>query len=219
MVRVIAELSVHTPTASSTDRYKYRYGCGGSVSNGRQQFVYKRPALSLGENMTPKQSEKQPLLINDDTGDIVNINSCGSSIINKHIDTINETNIRINAMVEMRRNARETQQMREIIEKSEKEKERQKEEDLKKATEKEINHKLGKIIYRSRSGKLFEAHHSVQMTICFVLDKKTGQSIRTQTQKVVWNDKVFETKQDWFSEMAKSSANQDDDNMKIVHSD
>jgi len=218
MVRVIAELSVHTPTASSTDRYKYRYGCGGSVSNGRQSFAYRRPALSLGENMTPKQSEKQPLLTNDDIGETVNINNYSSNI-NKHIDTINETNIRINTMVEMRRNMRETQQMREIIEKSEKEKERQKEEELKKAKEKEINHKLGKIIYRSRSGKLFEAHHSVQMTIGFVLDKKTGQSMRTQTQKVVWNDKVFETKQDWFSEMAKSSDLIADDNMKIVRCD
>jgi hypothetical protein len=44
------------------------------------------------------------------------------------------------------------------------------------------------------------------MTVVFVFDKKTGKSTQIWTQKVVWNDKVFETKQDWFSEMALLSA-------------
>ena len=100
------------------------------------------------------------------------------------------------------------QQMREI---NEKEKEKQK--------EKEINHKLGKIIYRSRTGELFKAHHSIHMTVVFIFDKKIGRSTQTHTQKVVWEDKVFETKQDWFSEMARQCAAKADDNMKIVRCD
>jgi adenine specific DNA methylase Mod len=54
------------------------------------------------------------------------------------------------------------------------------------------------------------------MTVVFVFDKKTGQSTQTLTQKIVWEDKVFETKQDWFSEMAKVSAQRADENMKVV---
>ena len=66
-----------------------------------------------------------------------------------------------------------------------------------------INPKLGKISYRSRTGELFFAQHSVHLTTIFVFDKTTGESIQSQTQKVVWNNKVFETKQKWFSEMAR----------------
>ena len=199
MVRVIAELSVHTPTASSRDRYKYRYGCSGRGVNPGH-VIYKRPALSLGENITQKQSEKQPLLMcGGDTEDHILNNGYHLHTINGHINNINETSDRISAMVEMRRNIRETQQMREINEKEK---------------EKEINHKLGKIIYRSRTGELFIAQHSVQMTIVFVFDKKTGQSIQSQTQKVVWNDKVFETKQDWFREMARSCIDRAEETMK-----
>ena len=226
MVRIIAELSVNAPTASSGDRYKYRYGYGGGGCDNRQQIIYRRPAPALGEKMSQKKSEKQPLLVigetDYDAGDTINIDYCGSNFINSQIDKINETTLRINTMVAAHRNVHEMQQMqqmREINEKSEKEKEKEKEEELKKAKEKGIYHKLGKIIYRSRTGELFEAHHSIHMTVVFVFDKKTGTSTQTHTQKVVWKDKVFETKQDWFSEMARQCAAKADDNMKIVRYD
>ena len=138
----------------------------------------------------------------DDERDTINLDYCDSNFINSEID-------KINTMVDINRNLHEMQQMREIIEKSEKEKEK----------EKEINHKLGKIIYRSRTGELFEARHSIHMTVVIVFDKKTGRSTQTQTQKVVWEDKVFETKQDWFSEMARKCAAKADENMKIVRCD
>lgn len=210
MVRIIAELSVHTPTASSGDRYKYRYGYGGGGCDNRQQIIYRRPAPALEEKMSQKKSEKQPLLVmvethDDDACDAINLHYCGSNFINSEID-------KINTMVDINRNMQQMQQMqqiREINEKSEKEKEK----------EKEINHKLGKIIYRSRTGELFEARHSIHMTVVIVFDKKTGRSTQTQTQKVVWEDKVLETKQDWFSEMARKCAAKADDNMKIVRCD
>lgn len=152
MVRIIAELSINTPTASSGDRYKYRYGCGGggcgggnggSGYNEKQQIIYKRTAHALIE----KEKEK---------------------------------------------------------------------EDLKKEEVQVINPILGKIIYRSRTGELFFAQHSVHLTTTFVFDKTRGESIQSQTQKVVWNDKVFETKQDWFREMARSCIDRADETMKIV---
>jgi hypothetical protein len=204
MVRIIAELSVHTPTASSGDRYKYRYGYGGGGCDNRQQIIYRRPAPALGEKMSQKKSEKQPLLVivetEDDACDTINLDYCGSKFINSQID-------KINTMVDINRNLHEMQQMREINEKSEKEK------------EKGIDSKLGKIIYRSRTGDLFEAQHSIQLTTVFVFDKKTGTSTQTHTQKVVWKDKVFDTKQEWFSEMARLSAAKADDNIKIVRYD
>ena len=90
MVRIIAEMSVHTPTASSGDRYKYRYGYGGGGCDNRQQIIYRRPAPALGEKMSQKKSEKQPLLVigetEDDAGDTINMDYCGSNFINSHID-------------------------------------------------------------------------------------------------------------------------------------
>ena len=108
MVRIIAEMSVHTPTASSGDRYKYRYGYGGGGCDNRQQIIYRRPAPALGEKMSQKKSEKQPLLVigqtdYDDTCDTINIDYCGSNFINSQIDKINETTLRINTMVDTRR--------------------------------------------------------------------------------------------------------------------
>jgi hypothetical protein len=221
MVRIIAELSINAPTASSGDRYKYRYGYGGGGCDNRQQIIYRRPAPALGEKMSQKKSEKQPLLVigeteDDDVGDTINIDYCSSNFINSQIDNPVD---KINTMVDTHRNMHEMQQMREINEKSKKENE--KEEELKKEKEKqkEINHKLGKIIYRSRTGDIYEAQHSIHMTVVFIFDKKTGRSTQTKTQKVVWKDKVFETKQDWFSEMARQCAAKSDDNMKIVRCD
>ena len=219
MVRVIAELSVNTPTACSSDRYKYRFGYSGGGAHGHEQVIYKRPAPAPKSSMSQRKTEHQPLLDVCDNDDIVDIGDNGTNIcsiycMNNNIstisrkvseieDTINETN----KMILMNRQLREKHEKREIDEK-EKEKEKEK--------QPEINRKLGKIIYRSRTGDLFEAHHSVHMTVVFVFDKKTGDSTQTTTQKVVWNDKVFETKQYWFSEMAKVSAQRADDNMMVV---
>lgn len=188
MVRIVAELSINTPTASSIDRYKYRYGCGSGGSggsggnNGLQQIVYKRTALAMGENMSEKAT----------TGN------------NTLVATQSDVHQKL-----------ETQQMREIYEKSEKEKEKERE----KEREKNINRNLGKINYHSRTGEIFTAQHSNQMTVVLIFDKKTGHSTRTQTEKVIWKDKVFETKQAWFSEMAKLSIEHAAENMKIVRCD
>jgi hypothetical protein len=108
----------------------------------------------------------------------------------------------------------ERQQISEINQNSEKEKQREKEKEKEKLPE--INRKLGKIIYRSRTGDIFEAHHSIHTTVLIVVDKKTKQSTKTDTQKIVWNDRIFETKQDWFHEMAKISTDRADENMQIV---
>ena len=222
MVRIIAELSINTPTASSGDRYKYRYGCGagcggGGGNWGRQQIIYKRPASANAEG--EKKSEKQQSPMDSYNGG-EGFNSYQSNVIGTHIDKINDTTIRINTMIATHRDIREKQQMREKCRNSEKEKE---EEDMKKEEEskgaKVINPKLGKIIYRSRTGELFMAEHSVQLTTTFVFDKKTGESTQSQTHKVVWNNKVFETKQNWFSEMARLCVDWAEEKMKIVRCD
>ena len=230
MVRIIAELSVNMPTACSSDRYRYRFGYTGGGAHGHGQVIYKRPAPAPvpKSSMSQKKTEKVPLLVSEDNDVFedsrLNMNICSFYCMNNNIsnrvneieDTISQTNL----LIMNNRLLHEKHEKREIDEKlekeKEKEKEKQKEEELKKAKEKEINHKLGKIIYRSRTGDLFEAQHSIQMTAVFVFDKKTGKSTQTWTQKVVWNDKVFETKQDWFSEMARLSAQLADENMKIV---
>ena len=215
MVRIIAELSINTPTASSGDRYKYRYGCGGGSGgyNERQQIIYKRTAHALIEKEKEKEKEKKSSLVNGDNGreGDEGYNGYQSNVIQNHVDKINEQTDHINTMIAAHRDMREKQQMREKCGNSEKEKEK---ENMKKEEEvqgvqgaKVINPKLGKISYRSRTGELFFAQHSVHLTTTFVFDKTRGESTQSQTQKVVWNDKVFETKQDWFREMARSCVN------------
>ena len=206
MVIVVAEISINSPTASSCDRYKYRYGCGQGSCNNNQRTIYRRPAPPTGEKMSQKQSEKQPLLVNGDDADdnIIDTIDIGAAIIDVRFNKIDEAVDRINTVGGERRNMVEMQQMREINRNSEKEK------------LKEINHKLGKLIYRSRTGDLFEAYHSIHMTEFVVVDKKNGQRVKNKTQKIFWNDRIFETKQDWFSEMAKLSSSKADETMKIV---
>ena len=214
MVRVVAEISINSPTASSCDRYKYRYGCGQGSCNNNQRTTYKRPAPPTGEKMSQKQSEKQPLLVNGDDADdnIIDTNNIVVAIIDDRFIKIEEAVDRINTIVGERRNMVEMQQMREINRNSEKEKEKEKG----KEKGKEINHKLGKLIYRSRTGDLFEAYHSIHLTEFVVVDKKNGQCVKNKTQKIFWNDRIFETKQDWFSEMANLSYSKADETMKIV---
>ena len=239
MVRVIAELSANTPASSSIDRYRFRYGCGSSGSgDGGCAFTYRRPAPAPGEKMSQKQVEKTPLLTTNEGDDEYDGGERGREIIKNHLARINETNTRISMMVEIRRNMHklhEKQQVREINEKSEKEKEKEKQEQAlkqeheeqrkkeeeeerrrKEEKEKGINHKLGKIIYKTRAGGVFHARHSIHMTVRSVYDKKTREMIETYTEKIIWNDRVFETKQDWFSEMNKLSVAEADAMMKIV---
>ena len=210
MVRVVAEISINSPTASSCDRYKYRYGCGQGSCNKNQITIYKRPAPPTGGKMSQKQSEKQPLLVNgDDAHDnIIDTIDIGVVTIDDRFIKIDEVVDRINTIADERCNMVEMQQMREINRNSEKEKEKEK--------LKEINHKLGKLIYRSRTGDLFEAYHSIHLTEFVVVDKKNGLCVKNKTQKIFWNDRIFETKQDWFSEMAKLSYSKADETMKIV---
>ena len=241
MVRVIAELSANTFVSSGTDRYRFRYGygSGGSSTNDAgcaSAVTYKRPAP-----VPEKQVETVPLLVASGGGGGYHDDAAaerGREIINSRLADIEETNTRISMMVEIRRNMhkiqekQEMQQMREINEKSEKEKqeqeERRKQEQARKQEqekEKEerrkklINYGLGEIIYMARNGGLFQAHHSIHMTVKSVYDKKTMQTVQTYTEKVVWNDQVFETKQDWFREMENRSAAEALAKMKIVRCD
>lgn len=203
MVRVIAELSTVSPVSSSSDRYKYRHGCGAAGDDYKDEHERVR----------------------------------GAETIKKHLDAIHERNKRITMMVEIRRNMQkiyEKQHVREINEKSQKEKQerekreqeqqeeerrRREEREQEERKKREINTKLGKIIYKTRSGDVFEAHHSVHMTFSSSYDKKTRQTVQTYTEKIIWNDRVFESKQEWFSAMNRLSAEEADANMKIVRWD
>jgi hypothetical protein len=176
--------------------------------------------------MSQKRVEKIPLLVTNGCGDNDEDEGGDDGVyINNNLAKINETNKRISVMVEMRRSIhkiQETQQMREINQKSEKQKQeeirrkeqeeserkRQQEEQRKREQdekEREINYKLGEIIYATPNGKLFRAHHSTCMTVRSIYDKKTKKMVETYTEKVVWNDRLFESKQDWFSEMRRLS--------------
>lgn len=200
MVRVIAEVSTVSPVSSSSDRYKYRHGCGAAGGDYKDEHERVR----------------------------------GAETIKKQLDAIHERNKRITMMVEIRRNMQkihEKQQVREINEKSEKEKQEreqeQQEEERRRIQERkqeerkkrEINTKLGKIIYKTRNGGVFEAHHSIHMTVNSNYDRKTRQMVQTYTDKIIWNDRVFESKQEWFSAMNRLSAEEADANMKIVRWD
>jgi len=222
MVRVIAELSTISPVSSSSDRYKYRHGCGC----GGDAFTYRRPAFAGGGGGGGGDD--------GENGD----GEHGREVINKHLAEINERNSRITMMVEIRRNMQkihEKQQVRDINEKSQKEKqereqrerEKEQEEEERRREEREkeerkkmeINAKLGKIIYKTRSGGVFEAHHSIHMTVNSNYDRKTRQMVQTYTEKIIWNDRVFESKQEWFSAMNRLSAEEADVNMKVVRWD
>ena len=128
MVRVIAELSVNTPTACSSDRYKYRFGYSGGRAHGQEQVIYKRPAPAPKSSMSQRKTEQQPLLDvcdNDNNGDN-GTNICSIYCMNNNIsrkvseieDTINETN----KMILMNRQLREKHEKHEKREIDEKEK-------------------------------------------------------------------------------------------------
>jgi hypothetical protein len=202
MVRVVAEVSSNYSTASSSDRYKYRYGykCSGHES---AVVTYRRP-LSI---------PKEDTII---------------GFISDKIDKMNDVVDTVTAMITARR-GHEKHEKREIRENSihsnikkeneekpenqeKKEKQEKKRENDEKIKMMEtIHHKLGKIVYHSKSGKIFTAYHSTQVFSFF--DKNLKY---VTTQKVVWNDKTYNSKEIWFSEMAKLSKQQADESMKIV---
>jgi hypothetical protein len=68
-----------------------------------------------------------------------------------------------------------------------------------------INKKLGQIIYHSPSGEKFTAAHSIHLHSESHYDKKTRQMITNTTQKIVWNDKIYNSKEIWFREMAMTT--------------
>jgi len=207
--------------------YDGSVGCANSIATS---FAYTRPAPAPCEKMSQKRVEKIPLLVTNGCGGNDEDEGGDDGVyINNNLAKINETNRRISFMVEMRRSIhkiQETQQMREINQKSEKLEEKQKQEEIRRKEqeeserkrqqeeqrkreqdekEREINYKLGEIIYATPNGKLFRAHHSTCMTVRSIYDKKTKKMVETYTEKVIWNDSVFESKQDWFSEMRRLS--------------
>jgi hypothetical protein len=209
MVRVIAEISVHSPTASSNERHKYQHGYQKNeyVANNmkEQQTVYKRPVLNGGGGCCgggdSSGMDKKPM--SDAVGDY--IIGCISNILEK-----NEREQR-----EQQQEQREQHEQQEQQEQQE-QREQQEQQERKK---KEINTKLGKIIYKTRAGGVFEAYHSVHMTVNYNYDRKTGHMVQTYTEKIIWNDRVFESKQEWFSVMNRLSVAEADANMKIVRWD
>jgi hypothetical protein len=165
-------------------------------------------------------------------------------IIKEKINNVNNICVAIDAMIMMRPKMCEMHESCEInkksmdsemkmkIEEEEREKEerekeeREKEEREREEREKEekrkllmINKKLGQIIYHSPSGEKFTAAHSIHMHSESHFDKKTKQMITNTTQKIVWNDKIYNSKEIWFREMAMTSLSADppmDENAKIV---
>ena len=247
MVRVIAELSANTPASSSMDRYRFRYGYG-SGDCGAFIYKRPAPIPEEKVPEKQVETIPLLVLSGGDDDDDVGERGRerGREIINSNLAKINETNTRVSMMVEIRRNmhklqekqeTQQMQQMREINEKSEKEKRereqreqeerrrqeqeerRRQEQEKEERRKKQINSKLGKIIYKTRNGGVFEAHHSIHMTVKSVYDRKMGDTVQTYTEKIIWNDQVFETKQDWFSEMNKLSVAEADSKMQIVRYD
>ena len=224
MVKIIADSSPNSPTASSGDRYKYRYGyrSNGSRHEEGETNVYRRPVTKKKDPMPEINKARNDAKNQDDEGACVN---CIHNIANKFnlVDTICD---KIESIMskrpqiveiynnDLRDEARETREIRRNSMKKEKENEAEEKEKEKEKEEKKMEgiHKtLGKIVYQSKSGEIFVAEHSTQLHI--YIDKHDK---KITTHKVVWNDRIFQTKQDWFSEMAKLSAARADANMHIV---
>jgi hypothetical protein len=204
MVRVIAEISVHSPTAFSNERYKYQHGYQKNEHAllKEQQNVYKRPVLTGGGSCCgggdSSGMPKKPLC--DTVGDAV-----GDYIIGC-ISNIAEKNER------EQREQREKEQEEELRRQERRIREREQEE----RRRKEINPKLGEIIYKTRAGGVFRAHHSVHMTVTSTYDRKMGQMVQTYTEKIIWNGITFDNKQSWFSEMNRQCVPIADEDMKIA---
>lgn len=223
MVKIIADSSPNSPTASSRDRYKYRYGykSNGSRHEEGETNVYRRPVTKKKDPMPESDKGRNDAKNQDDEGGYVNY--CINIISDKFnlLDTIcdkidsimakrpqfikNYNNDLQGEVREVHRNSMKKEKEKECEKKNEAEEEKEK-----KKME-GIHKKLGKIVYHSRSGEIFVAEHSTQLHI--YSDKHQNH---ITTQKVIWNGRIFQTKQDWFSEMAKLSAVRADENMQIV---
>jgi hypothetical protein len=281
MVRVISDTSCNSPTASSCDRYKYRYGCNSHSrnmsKNEREETVYKRPAsASTMKGVVVSKKEKDRVVRGGGEGGergevIQNLDGCMNYYIDVIADKFNKANNicdTIDTIIAMRPKVlwatkkrddgddgeggdmkieKEEQREKEEREKEEREKEerekeerekeerekeerekeeREKEEREKEEREKEeerkmmmINTKLGQIIYHSKSGEKFTAFHSIHSHTELHFDKKMRQITRITTQKIVWNYKIYNSKEIWFREMAIASLSADppiDEKMKLV---
>ena len=203
MVKIIAESSPTSPTVISRDRYKYRYGYGYKDNDSQRAVgettVYRRPVVKKKDMILDIDKTK-----NDNEGAM---NYCIHIIANKFniLDTICD---KIDTIVSKRPQIAEhcnndlrdeVHETREINQKSSlHEKEKEKEKEKERERREMINKKLGKIVYHSRFGEKFVAEHSTQLHI---YSDKYDKKI--MTHKVVWNDRIFQTKKEWFSEMEK----------------
>ena len=227
MVKIIAESLLNSPTASSCDRYKYRYGYRSNSSRQEEgeMNVYRRP-VTKKKNTTTTEVDNTRNDVKNENGDEGCMNYC-IHILSTKINILDNICGNIDALISKRPKLitrrksdiqdedHETREMHQNSMKKEKEKEKEeeeeenKEEDERERQKKEMIHnKLGRIVYHSRSGEIFVAEHSTETHI--YNDKNYKQ---ITTQKVVWNNRKFQTKQDWFSEMAKISAARAYENM------
>lgn len=220
MVRITADVSSVSPTASSSDRYKYRYGYS-TARNGQGDTIlkYRRSSQTPVPVKEERLPEKSPS--GDDEG--VTIEGCMQycmDMISKKMGEMNDTIYKINNMIcnrptgtrvtraihDVRMNQDKTTESN-----TEEPEEPEEPEEKEKTPSLPINKKLGSIIYHSKSGEIFIAYHSTQLHSFF--DK---YNTNVTTQKVVWNDKLFQTKQEWFKEMSKLSAIRADENIAIL---
>ena len=224
MSKIIADISSNSPTASSRDRYKYRYGYtrNGSQHDEREMNVYRRPVTKKKDANPEIDKVRNNVKNQDDEGGCVNYSI---NIISNKFNVLNTICDKIDSIIAKRPTfinyytndlQGEEHEEREIYRNSmkkeiEKEKNCDEEKKEEKINMKAIHKTLGKIIYHSRSGEIFVAEHSTQLHV--YSDKHHNQFT---TQKVIWNDRIFQTKQDWFSEMAKMSAARKHTNMQIV---
>ena len=246
MVRVIADTSCHSPTASSCDRYKYRYGYNyhshNTSKNEREETVYKRPASAMKGKAVPKREKDHVVRGGGEDGEVDD--GCMKYYIDVIADKFNKANNICDAIDtiiamrpkvmwpaimhkddeddedgEMKIEKEEQERKRELERERERERERVKErEEDEKRKMMMINKKLGKIVYHSNSGQKFTADHSIHSHSYSYFDKKTKQTTTITTQKIVWNDKIYNSKEIWFREMALASSVRShmDENMKIM---
>jgi hypothetical protein len=246
MVRIIADTSCQSPTASSCDRYKYRYGCNyhsrNTSKNEREETVYKRPVSASAMKGKAVSKKEKDLIVRDggeggeggEGGKVIeNVDGCMKYYIDIIADKfIKANNIcdTIDTIIAMRPQImwatkkcdddnNHEMKIKEDQEKQEREKEKEREWEEEKRKMMMINKKLGQIIYHSTSGEKFTAFHSIHSHSYSYFDKKTRQMTTITTQKIVWNDKIYNSKEIWFREMAMSSLSADppmDENVKIM---
>lgn len=227
MVRVTADVSNVSNTASSSDRYKYRYGYSNPrKGHGDTILKYRRSS----QTPVPVKEERLPEKSPSGDDECATVEGCMQycmDVISKKMGEMNDTIYKINNMIcnrptgtrvtravhDVRMNQDKTTESKidEQKEQQQQDKKEEKLEEKEKTPSLPINKKLGSIIYHSKSGEIFIAHHSTLLHSFF--DK---HNTNVTTQKVVWNNKLFQTKQEWFNEMSKLSTIHADENSAIL---